>query len=297
MRQLRTDSPIEITPRMKQPRTKKRTNECFRKGASAFTLIEVLVVVAIIALLVAILLPSLRQVRAQANATVCLSNLKQLGTAMVFYGSDHNNYLPPLRSPHIINVTGPMGTVEYPFQFQYLPQKYLFGEYDVSTCPVDEFKEVKNGGLRGPFPDLKSGTLKIYYSYGMNSGLPKRATPVYEDIPHPLEADTLKVERWNPSKASDVKFAAECIYLFETTADHTFNGRSEFEFFRTDHGSKGDRMNLLMTDTHAESRNIKDIWPGDFSTDPPTEEGNPVLWKAKFRMLWFGNPDSTSATN
>ena len=51
----------------------------------AFTLIEVLVVVAIIALLVSILLPSLANAREQARVAVCLSNLRQLSNASNAY--------------------------------------------------------------------------------------------------------------------------------------------------------------------------------------------------------------------
>lgn len=61
----------------------------------AFTLIEVLVVVAIIALLIAILLPSLRRARDGARATVCGCNLHQLGVAQVMYASEHKDYLAP----------------------------------------------------------------------------------------------------------------------------------------------------------------------------------------------------------
>lgn len=61
---------------------------------SAFTLIEVLVVVAIIALLIAILLPSLKAARDSANAAVCVSNIKQLCTAFLTFSVEHNGHLP-----------------------------------------------------------------------------------------------------------------------------------------------------------------------------------------------------------
>ncbi|UCD30426.1 MAG: prepilin-type N-terminal cleavage/methylation domain-containing protein [Planctomycetota bacterium] len=59
-----------------------------------FTLIEVLVVVAIIALLAAILLPSLRQAREQAKIATCQANCKQIGTLITIYRSEYNGYVP-----------------------------------------------------------------------------------------------------------------------------------------------------------------------------------------------------------
>jgi len=68
----------------------------------AFTLIELLVVVAIIALLISILLPSLARAREQAKKTVCLSNLKNIGTSTAAYAEDDDrNMIMPLHSLHV----------------------------------------------------------------------------------------------------------------------------------------------------------------------------------------------------
>lgn len=70
-----------------------RINVCprHRKG---FTLIELLVVIAIIAILAAMLLPALSKAREMGRQAVCMSNLKQLGLAMMMYVGDNNEYFP-----------------------------------------------------------------------------------------------------------------------------------------------------------------------------------------------------------
>lgn len=55
-----------------------------------FTLIELLVVVAIIAILAAVLFPIFAQAKEKARQTACISNLKQIGTAMRMYCNDNN---------------------------------------------------------------------------------------------------------------------------------------------------------------------------------------------------------------
>lgn len=59
-----------------------------------FTLIEVLVVVAIIALLVAILLPALRRAREESKTVVCIAQIQQLMKASLLYKTDYHDRLP-----------------------------------------------------------------------------------------------------------------------------------------------------------------------------------------------------------
>jgi len=60
----------------------------------AFTLVELLVVIAIMAVLLAILIPALAQAREQARNTLCKSNLHGYGTAFAIYLDDHDQRFP-----------------------------------------------------------------------------------------------------------------------------------------------------------------------------------------------------------
>jgi prepilin-type processing-associated H-X9-DG protein len=70
---------------------------CGRKWgqhAAGFTLTELLIVVGLIAMLIALLMPAMGKARAAANATACLSNLRQVGTTWTMYVAENRGRLP-----------------------------------------------------------------------------------------------------------------------------------------------------------------------------------------------------------
>ena len=68
-----------------------------RRNAGAFTLVELLVVIAIIAVLIAILLPVLKKAKDAANRAVCTSNIRQLAAACILYSQENRGYFPNAR--------------------------------------------------------------------------------------------------------------------------------------------------------------------------------------------------------
>lgn len=70
-----------------------------RKPRNGFTLIELLVVIAIIAILAAILFPVFAKAREMSRRTVCVSNLKQIGTEFQMYARDWNGRFPQGKDP------------------------------------------------------------------------------------------------------------------------------------------------------------------------------------------------------
>jgi len=121
-----------------------------------FTLIEVLVVVAIIALLVAVLLPSLSKAREQTRRVSCSSNLHQHVSVMMMYAHNFRGQFPRNPSQHltgdksrswwvdsVVATYDPPGNPSSrdPFDLRKLLRRYIGGQVEVFSCP-------SNGGPR-----------------------------------------------------------------------------------------------------------------------------------------------------
>ena len=138
-----------------------------RTSRSAFTLVELLVVIGIIALLVGILLPALNKARGSANMLKCASNLRQIGIAMQLYSHQYQGRLPATYMYPQTYTAGPVsgsGLAVYWWQ-RLMIDKLLPGINDpntsVAVCPSQEV----------PFqPFTNPGEDKLFRSsYGINN--------------------------------------------------------------------------------------------------------------------------------
>ncbi len=97
----------------------------------SFTLIELLIVISIITILAALLLPVLSRARESGRATVCLSNLRQLGIALQVYVGDYRNRLPSMSDIY------PGVTNDFPGPDTVLASQV--GNLKVLYCPSDKW--------------------------------------------------------------------------------------------------------------------------------------------------------------
>jgi prepilin-type N-terminal cleavage/methylation domain-containing protein/prepilin-type processing-associated H-X9-DG protein len=131
----------------------------------AFTLIEMLLVVSIIALLVALLLPSLSKAKQHAQVAICMTRLNQIGSAALTYAASNQN-----RFASAFQWTRHVTCWHDWHQKERVTDGLLFPyirNYDMYLCPT--FMSVyKNGDQPYYCGDTGPGIIP-YYSYGMNS--------------------------------------------------------------------------------------------------------------------------------
>ncbi len=177
-----------------------------RRLRAAFTLVELLVVIAVIAILASLLLPTLAKAKEKGMAMRCLSNLRQMQIAWQLYSTDNNDWVPPNRAnrlgtgidkdPNISWVAGelyygksvPDNTNEVYLRTSHLAQ-YLGYSIGVWKCPSDTTTST-HGGKK--YPTVRNVTMNgaVGFDYKL---LPQyQVVNKLSDI-GPLEASNLFV--------------------------------------------------------------------------------------------------------
>jgi prepilin-type N-terminal cleavage/methylation domain-containing protein/prepilin-type processing-associated H-X9-DG protein len=139
-----------------------------RTRIQAFTLIELLVAIAIIAILAAILFPVFAQARESARKTSCLSNNKQLGTALMMYVQDFDEALPQASYFGASGMTVPDNSGAFRWPWLVLP---YVKSMELFRCPsaVNTFTHATCGGgcndKANPFYGYLWG---LFPNYGYN---------------------------------------------------------------------------------------------------------------------------------
>src|SRR5947208_1430244 len=157
----------------------------------AFTLVELLVVIGIIAVLISVLLPALGRAREQANQAACLSNLRQVSMAFVMYANENKGWLPATARG---GSTGTPGWRYAPNWIAYMPTenldqsaiaKYLGKIIDnglnnqqanweksmnvkVLRCPSDDYNTPRIRAMPPPIGNNNASAQVYKYSYVLN---------------------------------------------------------------------------------------------------------------------------------
>jgi prepilin-type processing-associated H-X9-DG protein/prepilin-type N-terminal cleavage/methylation domain-containing protein len=232
------------------------------KTRRAFTLVELLVVIGIIAALIAILMPALGKAREQANAIKCLSNTRNLGNALVLFTQDHKGYLPKAwfnDGP----VGSPLAVPAWPYRaprlgWDFLLLRYLGNNKEVFRCPNDEY-----GQFRGNQADNSPDSDKIPASYRINiSNQHVFGGPPDLPVNRPFYA----------TKYSRLKYPARAILFFDgANSEALWHHVATWEVSALGIVSRADkrnvawnrhrgRCNYTFVDGHAESLLWEDTW-------------------------------------
>ena len=125
-----------------------------RRRAAAFTLVELLVVIGIIAILVAILMPALSRAKESARRVQCLSNLRQLGMAVMMYTQDNKGRFPGAWDWHPRRASA-----SAPWQGPLLKYHNDGGVPDIYSCPSDPPEDRRPGR----YPFVYSGNWHVFW--------------------------------------------------------------------------------------------------------------------------------------
>jgi prepilin-type N-terminal cleavage/methylation domain-containing protein len=235
----------------------------------AFTLIELLVVISIIAILMAVLMPTLGAVRKHARASACQSNMRQMCLAMNLYALDNEDRTMPFShqmGEYWFHQLAPYLNAK---EYKNNPQQYIKGVMEVSFCPMTKRQERTEDSYYGTaYKDWKF--LGGEGSYGLNLWLQPN-DPIYrKDLPGqaknffekysdangsvPVLGDSVWVGAWPyPDDKVPDDLTGETGYPGYPHGEGYFMGR-----FCIDRHKMA--INLGFVDTHAARVPLKELW-------------------------------------
>jgi prepilin-type processing-associated H-X9-DG protein len=229
--------------------------------------VELLVVIGIISVLIAILLPSLQLARAQARKLACLSNMRQLGTALIMYCNDNAGYTPYQDSAGVDNFNA---TTTPNFLAELLP--YLGNNDNVLVCPDAYLPLAFSTSWQ---PTAVSNT--NYMANGMVIGVEPQANGVLvgrkiSQIPNSSSIICFQENVWAVNVAWLRPYNAGGNSYVQWHS--TYAGWPSGETYCSVH-DKYWSGNVVFADGHGETRRFKQNVSGDFGLNPAYERWTP----------------------
>lgn len=254
------------------------------KQRHAFTLVELLVVIGIIALLLSILVPVLGKAKEAANSAKCMSNMRQVGMATMMYVNENKGkWLPPYKAAEVTKNYVPSGGTSWSgaLFYTFLSGRYFKEDPKMWICPTDRYIDTRPYVLR-----LYSNVRDSNSSYMMNLDAPHFRNPVNPAEPGLYPAPLDHVTWFYPRPLKYVKKPSEHLIYWEGAVTASGSAgmasyRSTSVALRFDH-RKRTAMTIGFADGHADQLPASDILlrPNEVTHGP-----------ARIRALWYGSPN------
>jgi prepilin-type processing-associated H-X9-DG protein len=187
-------------------------------ASAAFTLVELLVVIGIIALLISILLPSLASARQSAASLKSLSNLRQLGVAIVQYKNDNKGFYPV----HSSSSTQKPRTRWIDVLYPYMQNTEIYSSPLLDDAQKDRMKAPfahtldQVTGAEIPGVTVKFGGYGYNYQYLGNSRTPNGVRPYHaNDAIIRRSSETIAIADTEGSRNGTTQWTSEGVYVVD----------------------------------------------------------------------------------